>query len=101
MNRRLELQTLLERILDSRNVYFQPPANLKMNYDCIVYERSRIQSTFADNRPYAFHDRYQVTAVYSNPDSDLPQKIARLPQCSHDRHFTADNLHHDVFTLYF
>lgn len=40
MNRRYELQAVLEGILGSGNVYFQPPENLKMRYDCIVYERS-------------------------------------------------------------
>jgi len=32
MGTRLELQNLLENILGSRNVYFQPPENLKLNY---------------------------------------------------------------------
>ncbi len=101
MSRRLELQTILEELLGSRNVYFQPPASLRMAYDCIVYERSKIKIDHADNRPYRMHDRYQVTAIYKNPDSDLPHKIAMLPACSHDRHFTADNLNHDVFNLYY
>ena len=101
MNRRLELQALLEQILGARRVYFQPPTNFQMEYDCIRYERIRIKTVHADNSPYQFHDCYQVIAIYRDPDSDLPRKIAALPMCSHDRHYTADNLHHDVFTLYF
>lgn len=100
-NLRFELHTLLERILGSRNVYFQPPENLKMQYDCIRYERSRILPKFADNRPYMLYNCYQLTAIYRNPDSELPQKIASLPMCQHERHYTADNLNHDVFNLYF
>ena len=46
-------------------------------------------------------DRYQVTAIYKNPDSDLPHRLAMLPMCTHDRHFTADNLNHDIFNLYY
>ena len=72
-----------------------------MEYDCIVYERKLIKPTFANNQPYLLHDCYQVTLIYGNPDSDLPKKVALLPMCVHERHFTADNLHHDVFTLYF
>lgn len=72
-----------------------------MIYDCIVYERSRIEPTFADNQPYALHDRYQVTVIYRNPDSEIPSKIALLPMCSHERHYTKENLNHDVFNLYF
>ena len=101
MNKRIELQNLLEEILGSENVYFQPPATLQMKYDCIRYERSKIQSTFADNNPYKFYDRYQLILIYKNPDSELPKKIAKLPMCSHERHYTADNLHHDIFNLYF
>lgn len=98
---RLDLQTVLERLLGSKNVYFQPPENLKMQYDCIRYERSRILPKFANNKPYILQNCYQVTAIYRNPDSDLPEKIAMLPMCSHERHYTADNLNHDVFVLYY
>lgn len=71
-----------------------------MKYDCIVYERSKIQAGHADNLPYLLHDRYQLTLIYEDPDSDLLHKIASLPMCAHDRHYTANNLNHDVFTLY-
>lgn len=101
MSRRIELHEILENLLGSDHVYFQPPATLKMKYDCIVYERSKIDARYADNNPYSLHDRYQITVIYKNPDCDLPHQIAMLPMCSHDRHFTADNLNHDVFTLYF
>jgi hypothetical protein len=101
MSRRLKLQELLESILGSTHVYFQPPENLKMQYDCIVYEQSKIEPTYADNQPYHFNHRYQVTAIYKNPDSDLPEKLAALPKCSHKQHFTASNMNHDVFDLYY
>ncbi len=98
---RLELQAILENLLGSRNVYFQPPENFKMQYDCIRYERSHIPPKFANNRPYILQNCYQLTVIYRNPDSDLPEKIAMLPMCSHERHYTADNLNHDVFNLYY
>lgn len=101
MSKRYELQAILEDILGSDHVYFQPPANLEMEYDCIVYERDTIEVDHADNSPYRLHDRYQVTAIYKNPDSGLVHKLAMLPMCSHDRHFIADNLNHDVFKLYY
>ena len=31
MSRRIELQGILEGILGSRNVYFEPPSNVRMN----------------------------------------------------------------------
>lgn len=99
--RRIQLQVILEKLLGSENVYFQPPANLEMEYDCIRYSRIKMKPTFANNSPYLFHDCYQVIAITKNPNSDLPNKIASLPMCSHDSHYTAENLHHDVFTLYY
>jgi hypothetical protein len=36
-----------------------------------------------------------------NPDSELPDKVIELPLCKFDRFYTADNLNHTVFTLFF
>ena len=101
MANRLNLQTELENILGSRNVYFQPPASVQMKYDAIRYSRKNIQNRFANNSVYNQRDCYEIVAIYKNPDSDLPRKISRLPMCSFDRHYTADNLNHDVFTIYY
>lgn len=98
---RLQLQTLLEGLLGSRNVYFQPPANVQMQYPCIVYSRDAADTKFADNNPYRYTKRYQVTVIDRDPDSGIHDKIAALPMCAHNRFFTADNLNHDVFTLFF
>lgn len=98
---RVELQQLLEDTLGSRNVYFNPPATIKMNYPAIVYERSDINNIDADNRPYLRHYRYMLTVIDSNPDSTHVDAVSLLPSCSYDRHYVADNLHHDVFTIYF
>lgn len=98
---RLELQAILEDILGSKYVYFQPPPTVKMSYPCIIYKRDDIDAKFADNGPYTHTNRYSVTVVDPDPDSKIPYKIACLPMCLMDRHYTADNLNHDVFTLYF
>lgn len=98
---RLDLQQLLEGLLGSRNVYFQPPATVQMEYPAIVYERGRMDIKHADNSPYAHKKRYQVTVIDPNPDNSFVDQVANLPLCTHDRFFTADNLNHDVFTLYF
>ena len=101
MGRRLELQALLENLLGTRNVYFQPPSNLKMQYPAIVYERDDIETTFGDNNPYRRTTRYMLTIIDRNPDSEIPDRVASLPMCIFSRHFSADNLNHDVYTLYF
>lgn len=101
MASRLELQTLFEDLLGSRNVYYQPPASVFMNYPAIVYSRNNIENDFADNSVYAQHTSYQVTVIDENPDGEYVKKVSALPKCRYDRHFVSDNLNHDVFTLYF
>lgn len=101
MGGRLELQGLLEKLLGSKHVYFQPPASTRMVYPCIVYEWNSGDSSFADDVPYIFVKRYQITIIDLNPDSDIPDKIAGLKRCVMDRMFTSDNLNHWVFNLYF
>jgi hypothetical protein len=98
---RLELQALLVGLLGSSNVYFQPPTSLQMQYPCIIYKRDSINTVFADNQPYKGKKRYQVIAVDRDPDSDIHDKLAALPLCSHDRTYAADDLNHDVFNLFF
>ena len=52
MGSRIDLQSKLEDILGSRNVYFQPPENLKIKYPAIIYSLNNINLRFADNMPY-------------------------------------------------
>lgn len=101
MDRRLELQTILEDILGSRNVYFQPPESIKLVYPCIIYSRIPGTSTFAGDQPYTYLPRYEITAIHKDPDSLLPEKLVMLPKCRFERHFRKENLNHDVFNIYY
>ena len=101
MASRLDLHEILCGILGSRNVYFQPPESIKLEYDCIIYSRKNIDNVFADNSVYRQHDSYEVIIIYEDPDSEIPRKLSLLPMCSFDRHYISDNLNHDVFTLYY
>lgn len=102
MERRLELQSLLESLLPAgKRAYFQPPTNVDMQYPCIVYARDRRDISYASNLPYRHKKRYSITVITWDPDSDIPEKVAELPMVSFNRHYTADNLNHDVYTLYF
>lgn len=101
MGQRSELQDILKTILQSDEVYFQPPPSVRMNYPCIVYKRDFELIRYADDKPYWHKKRYQVTVIDRDPDSVIPNKVAELPLCSFDRFYTADNLNHDVFKLFF
>lgn len=101
MHDRLDLHEELCKILGSRNVYFQPPVSVSMKYPAIVYERDNIRNSHADDGVYKQSPVYSVTVIDFDPDSEIVEKISKLPKCSFSRHFTSDNLNHDVFTLYY
>lgn len=101
MGQRLDFQAILETLLTTDKVYFQPPANVQMIYPCIVYKRDDIDLRFADNKPYTAVVKYLVTVIDRNPDSTIPPKVAQLPQSSFIRNYAVEDLNHDVFTIYF
>ena len=100
MANRLKIANILRDLLgDGGHLYFQPPPNLKMSFPCIVYERVRINTRFADNNPYQLNDVYQVTYIDTDPDSDMPDKLAKLHQCVFERFYINDNKYYSVFRL--
>lgn len=98
LKNRLELHQILCEILGSSNTYFQPPESEKMGYPAITYSRS-IVNKHADDRVYAQSITYQLIVIDSDPDSEIVEKISKLPRCRFDRHYTSNNLHHTVFTI--
>lgn len=101
MERRLKLQTILETILGSEEVYFQPPENIKLKYPAIIYHQDQLSNQHADNLPYRQTKRYSVTVIDRDPDSEVSDKVATLPQTSFSRRFVVDNLNHYAYSLYF
>ena len=100
--RRQLLQTELESLLGSRNVYFQPPESLKLQYPCYIYKYERPDSLRADDMHYRLYDRYQVTYVTKNPvDPLINETMYRFQHCVQDTSFTKDNLNHYIFTIYY
>lgn len=103
MGTRKELNDILSEIIeDEDRVYFQPPESIKLKYPCIIYNRVSGLSRFADDRTYFTKKKYDITVIDKDPDSPIPDKISEnIKGVNYDRHYVADNLHHDVFNLYF
>lgn len=101
MASRIDLQAILEKILGTRNVYYQPPMSIKINYPAIIYSRKEIDNKYANNSVYSQLFLYEIIVVDKNPDSKIVYDISKLPMCNYDRHYISDNLNHDSFTLYF
>lgn len=100
---RLDFHEELCDLLGSRNVYFQPPATVRMTYPCFVYERSSGLSHMADNGTYNYRQAYNVTYITKDPDSlDMIRKfVFKFSLSRYNTHFTSDNLNHDSFVVYY
>lgn len=101
MGNRIDLDDKLRAVLNKPNVYFQPPESIKLSYPAIVYQLSSIDHQYADNKTYVGKRRYQVTLISKNPDDELVDKIINsFELCKFDRFYTANNMNHFVFILY-
>ncbi len=101
MANRLDLQSLLEELLGSRNVYYTPPESIKMQYPAIRYSKKKIESVHADDSKYLMRDCYELIVISRTPDHPVIKQLLALPYCSYDRPYVADNLYHDVLTIYY
>lgn len=99
MGQRLDLHALLLTICP--HVYFQPPADVQMEYPAIVYQPDRSDTKYADDIPYAVTRQYSLTMISRNPDDTMFGAISALPMCAHERFFVADNLNQHVFSIFF
>lgn len=98
---RLTLQTILETILGSEEVYFQPGRNITMSYPAIVYNVDGLDTKWADNLAYHQEIEYQVVVIQRDPDDDFWLQVGRLPKSVFNRSEVVENLNHYYFTLYF
>lgn len=101
MATREELQAMLEQLLGSRNVYYNPPANIQMKYDAIRYSLSSIRSDYANNIKYKNMKCYDLIVISRKPDPKVVEEILQLSYSSLGRPYTADNLYHYPITLYY
>ena len=101
MDQRQTLQSKLEELLGSRNVYYQPPASVEIKYPAIIFSKSKIDSKTANNCKYLKNTLYEIIVIDRKPDNPVINKILDLPLSSYDRWYASDNLNHDVIKLYF
>lgn len=101
MDRRIGLHQALVGILGSANVYFDPPETVRLSYPAIIYTRKRIRTNKANDELYNARVAYDVILIDRDPDNTIVGDLLRLQMSSYDRHYVADNLHHDVLTIYY
>lgn len=101
MASRLELHEKLKELLGSNNVYYQPPNNIKMSYPAIKYSKDLVSKKRANNGTYLLQNRYQIVVIDKVPDNPVIEKLLKIPMCDYVRTYSADNLNHDVLSIYF
>lgn len=102
MVNRLNLQAKFEEILESRNVYFQPPASVLMRYPAIRYTLKDFRTKSANNSAtYISNTGYECILITKEPaDEKCLGQIFSIPYCKFGRYYCVDNLHHYTFTIY-
>lgn len=104
---RKDLDARLRQVLEKcdvnpSNCYFQPPSDMHIDYPCIVYNLAKIDTWQANNDDYLLLKRYDVTVIDEDPDSKIPETLlGSFDECFNSRAYTAGNLNHYAFTLYF
>lgn len=100
MAKREQLHEKLKELLGSSQVYYQAPENLVMEYPCIRYSRSKPNVSHADNVKYINKECFEIIVIDKKPDNVVIEKILDLPLSIYDRHYSVNNLNHDVIILY-
>ena len=102
MANRLDLHEELCEVLGSRNVYYQPPASVQMKYDAIRYSLSGKNLKRADDAIYRITNEYSGVYITRDPESTIPDKLLyHFKMISFGSPYTADNLTHFPFTIYY
>lgn len=102
MASRLKLQEELEEILGSKNVYFQPPASVKLKYPCIIYEIDTTDTRHADNKAFILTNRYHVKHLFKSLEKEKKDALLlHFMMISHNNRMVVDGLYNDDFTLYY
>lgn len=100
MGTRLQLHNELLEL--APKAYYQPPETVRMEYPCFRYTLSTVDSIHADNREYQGFTRYSVAYISrTHAEEIIKQMKDRFTYCRFDRFYTADNLYHYNFELYY
>lgn len=102
MASRLKLHEELCELQGNRSVYFNPPETVKLSYRCIVYSRTGVYRTSANDVTYNKMNEYQLVVIDTTPDCELPDELmSYFPMCTFVRSYVSNGLYHFVLRLYY
>ena len=104
MDRRLkfdeELRDLQIEALGYQHTYFEPTESVRLQYDAVIYKRSTLNVSRADNHSYTARDVFDVTIISRDPETTLPAVFQwHFARCNPGKFFIRDNLYHFPFTI--
>lgn len=101
MASRLSLHNKFKELIGN-NVYFQPPASIRMSYPCIIYQIEPPDMKHADDIHYLFTNHYKVIYVDRDPDNDMKITLLKsFPMMRMTNFMTVDNLNQYHYDLYY
>ena len=98
---RAKLHHILEGILGSKNVYYDPPESFKLKYPCIVYYMEGFYDISADNQTYRRMRRYNMTYITTDSEDSVADQLADLRYCTFNRSFSVSDLFHFAYTIFY
>lgn len=102
MGDRLSLHNKLVEILNSKNAYYQPPANVNLVYPCVIYNQNAGDIKKANNKLYKYTRKYEVTFIFKSSNDDITlTMLDTFKYCTEGPMFITDNLYHYTFELYY
>ena len=101
MLKRVDIQEKFKFLLGSNNVYYQPPANLKMKYPAIVYSLDGLDVKRFDNTRLINKKCFSVTHIYRNESENLVETMLKnFEYISFDNRSIVDGIYNDHYTIY-
>lgn len=101
MLKRVDIQEKFKFLLGSNNVYYQPPANLKMKYPAIVYSLDGLDVKRFDNIRLINKNCFSVTHIYRNESENLVEAMLKnFEYISFDNRSIVDGIYNDHYTIY-
>lgn len=105
----------LKDLLGTDEVYFQTSDDAGITddgdryiftgieYPCFIMKRTSAYQPKANDKTYLFRPAYEVTYINRDePDPEMLYEVGRhFSLCNYQRHFVQDNLHHDVWVIYY
>lgn len=100
-DKRVKLHHVLEDIISSRHVYFQPPESVKLEYPCIVYNLAKVPVQHADNTVYLMNPKYVIRYISKGPDDRTKLLLVQSLGVPIIQTYAQNGLYHYIYELYY